>query len=193
MFEPPARRSRPSPFRPSQAVPKIFLKGCTHTPEEEMGTVSFFAKILPALVALLAAELSLHRYKAILVMKVAMSKSTPNGKWKVERPYFASRPFVTLSPEDINEGIAKAQSAIEANIDRWTRVGSGWVVDCVETMYVNIAKYQPLKGSSYIQLPDYLKGKLAIINVENQDEECLKGAFSSALHPVGCNPHRVSK
>ena len=56
MFEPPAKRSRPSPFQLSQMVPKRFLKGYTHTPEEEMGTVSFFATLLPALVALLAAE-----------------------------------------------------------------------------------------------------------------------------------------
>ena len=60
MFEPPAKRSRPSLFRLSQTVPKRFLKGYTHTPEEEMGTVSFFATILPALVDRLAAELSFH-------------------------------------------------------------------------------------------------------------------------------------
>ena len=122
-----------------------------------------------------------------------MSKSTPNGKWNFERPYFASRPFDILSPEDIIESLTKAQSAIEANIDKWTRKGSGWVVDCGETIYVNIAKYQPLKGSSNTQLADYLKRKLAIINVKNQDDQCLKWALLSALLPDGRNPHRLSK
>ena len=136
------------------------------------------------LLALVTGELCFHQYKATLVIQVAMSKSTPDGKRKVAYPFFASRPFVILSPEDIREGIAKAHSSIEANIDTWTREGSGWVVDCVEAMYVNIAKYQPLKGSSYIQLPDYLKGKQAIINVKNNDQQCLKWALLSALHPA---------
>ena len=189
MFEPPAKRSRPSPFRLSQAVPKRFLKGYIHTPEEKMGTVSFFARIFPALLALLTGELCFRQYKATLVIQVAMSKSTPDGKRKVAYPFLASRPFVVLIPEDIHEGLAKAESAIEANIDEWTREGFDWVVDCVETMYVNIAKYQPLKGSSYIQVPDHLKGKQAIINVKNQDDECLKWALLSAIHPIGSNPH----
>ena len=60
-------------------------------------------------------------------------------------------------------------------------------------LYVNIAKYQPLKGSSYIELPKYLQTKKAIVNVKNQDNECLKWALLSALHPVGSNPHRVFK
>ena len=61
MFESPAKRSRPSPFVLSQAVPKRFLKAYTHTPEEEMGTVSLFGRIFPALVALLTGELSFHQ------------------------------------------------------------------------------------------------------------------------------------
>ena len=193
MFEPPAKRTRPSPFRLSQAVPKRFLKGYIHTPEEKMGTLSFFARIFPALLALLTGELCFHQYKATLVIQVAMSKSTSDGKRKVAYPFFASRPFVILSPEDIQEGIAKAQLAIEANIDKWTREGSGWVVGCVETMYVNIAKYQPLKGSSYIDLPDYLKNKKAIVNVRNNDNKCLEWALLSSLYPAHDNPHRVSK
>ena len=50
MFESPAKRSRPSPFVLSQAVPKRFLKAFTHAPEKAMGTVSFFGRIFPALV-----------------------------------------------------------------------------------------------------------------------------------------------
>ena len=107
--------------------------------------------------------------------------------------YFSSKPYTILSQHDIENAIAKAQSAIETNIDKWTREGSGWVVDRVETMYVNIAKYAPLKGSSYIELPKYLKNKKALINVKNEDQKCLMWALLSALHPVGKNSDRVSK
>ena len=193
MFESPAKRSRPSPFVLSQAVPKRFLKAYTHAPEEEMGTVSLFGRIFPALVALLTSELCFHKFKATLVLRVEMTKTTADGKSKVERPYFSSKPYTILSQHDIENAIAKAQSVIETNIDKWTKEGSGWVVSRVETMYVNIAKYAPLKGSSYIELPKYLKNKKALINVKNEDQKCLMWALLCALHPVGKNSDRVSK
>ena len=68
MFDSPPKRSRPSPFQLSQAVPKGFMKAYTHAPDEKMGTVSFFARIFPALVALLAGELCFHNFKATIVI-----------------------------------------------------------------------------------------------------------------------------
>ena len=191
MFEPPSKRSCPSPFRLSQAVPKRFLKAYTHVPEKAMGTVSLFGRIFPALVALLTGELSFHQYKVSLVMKVEMTKG--DGKTKVQTPYFASKPYTILSQHDIENAIAKAQSAIETNIDKWTCQGSGWVVTRVMCLYVNIAKYQPLTGSSYMELPDTLKSKKAIINVKNDDQKCLMWSLLSARHSVKKNAQRVNK
>ena len=191
MFESPAKRSRPSPFVLSQAVPKRFKKAYTHVPEKAMGTVSLFGRIFPALVALLTGELSFHQYKVSLVMKVEMTKG--DGKRKVQQPYFASKPYTILSQHDIENAIAKAQSAIETNIDKWTREGSGWVVTRVMCLYVNIGKYAPLTGSSYMELPDTLKSKKAIINVKNDDQKCLMWSLLSARHPVKKNAQRVIK
>ena len=191
MFESPPKRSPPSPFQISQAVPKRFLKAYTHVPEEEMDTVSFFARIFPALVALLTGELSFHQYKVSLVLKVEMTKG--DGKTKVQTPYFASKPYTILSQHDIENAIAKGHQAIDAQMDKWTREGSGWVVTRVMCLYVNIAKYQPLTGSSYMELPDTLKSKKAIINVKNDDQKCLMWSLLSARHPVKKNAQRVNK
>ena len=165
MFEPPAKRSRPSPFQISQAVPKRFLKAYTHVPEEEMDTLSFFARIFPALLALLTSELGFHQYKVSLVLKVEMTKAQRDGKSKVQQPYFSSKPYTILSQHDIENAIEEAHQRIDSQIDKWKCQGSGWVVTRVLCIYVNIAKYAPLKGSSYIQLPHYLKSKKAIVNV----------------------------
>ena len=195
MFESPAKRSRPSPFVLSQTVPKRFMKAYTHVPEKAMGTLSFFRRIFPALVALLTGELCFYQYKVSLVLKVEMTKTTADGKTKVQTPYFASKPYTILSQHDIENAIDKGHQAIDAQMDKWTCQGSGWVVTRVMCLYVNIAKYQPLTGSSYMELPKYLKKKEAIINIKNQDDECLKWALLSALHPVehGSHPDRVWK
>ena len=60
-------------------------------------------------------------------------------------------------------------------------------------MELNIARYQPMKAGSYIDLPPYLKAKKAIINVQNKDDQWLKWALLSALHPVKKNSTRVKK
>ena len=193
MFESPAKRSRPSPFVLSQAVPKRFLKAFTHAPDEKMGTVSFFGRIFPALVALLTSELCFHKFKATLVLRVEMTKTTADGKSKVERPYFSSKPYTILSQHDIENAIEEGHQRIDSQIDKWTKEGSGWVVTRVMCLYVNIAKYQPLTGSSYMELPDTLTRKKAIINVKNDDQKCLMWSLLSARHPVKKNAQRVNK
>ena len=59
--------------------------------------------------------------------------------------------------------------------------------DKCNTLFLNIAKYEPLKGSSYIPLPEVLAHKKAIINVKNRGQECLRWALRSALFPAKNN------
>ena len=42
---------------------------------------------------------------------------------------------------------------ISNSIDIWISEGSGWVIDKNELLYINVANYEPLLGSSYIPLP----------------------------------------
>ena len=62
--------------------------------------------------------------------------------------------------------------------------GSGWVVDRVEVLWLDIARYQPLRGGSYIPLPAAVRLKKAVVNVKNKDDHCLRWAFRSALFSV---------
>jgi len=39
---------------------------------------------------------------------------------------------------------------------------------------IKISRYNPLRGSSYIKLPEKLKAKKACVNVQNHDEECFR-------------------
>ena len=58
---------------------------------------------------------------------------------------------------------------INAWIENFTsQEGTGAVVNHCLKLYLNIAKYEPLKGSSYIPLPNALANKKAIINVKKR-------------------------
>ena len=47
---------------------------------------------------------------------------------------------------------------------------------------VKTTSSKPQKGVGYINLPDVIKSKGAIINVQNKDNRCFEYAFLSALH-----------
>ena len=89
----------------------------------------------------------------------------------------------------LNEFIENTKGEIEV----WSEMGSGWVVERITIAYVNVARYQPLRVGTYLPLSAKLANKKAIINVRNKDNECLKWALSAALFPVGKGPQRPSK
>ena len=44
-------------------------------------------------------------------------------------------------------------------IDNWINEESGWIIESIESQYINISTYRPLSASSYIDLPVELKNK----------------------------------
>lgn len=61
--------------------------------------------------------------------------------------------------------------------------GSGWTLTSVETVQFRYAVYQPIKGSSYIPLPDCIKSTKSVINFQNSDNLCFKYAVLSKHIP----------
>ena len=46
---------------------------------------------------------------------------------------------------------------------------SDWIVESIESQYINISTYRPLSGSSYMNLPDELRNlKKGLINIKKQ-------------------------
>ena len=78
---------------------------------------------------------------------------------------------------------------IEKNwIENFTnQEGTGAAVNKCIKLYLNIAKYEPLKGSSYMPLPNKIANKKAVINVKNDDNRCIEWALKSALYPAKNN------
>ena len=53
--------------------------------------------------------------------------------------------------------------------DIWISESSGWVIDKIEGLYINVANYEPLSGSSYIPLPKVLNNsRKDLINIKNK-------------------------
>ena len=58
---------------------------------------------------------------------------------------------------------------------------------------IHMTEYNPVGRLSYIPLQEKLRGKEAIINMKNEDNECFKWCVTRALNPVGRNSKRIYK
>ena len=81
---------------------------------------------------------------------------------------------------DIDQSIEEYKEDLMRQISEFEAKQSGWVFDSVIFLETNVYKWKPLKGSSYIDLPDIIKNKKACLNVKNTDEKCF--LYSVILH-----------
>ncbi|XP_065203746.1 uncharacterized protein LOC135833867 [Planococcus citri] len=87
---------------------------------------------------------------------------------------------------DLNESYEEFKNTIKTKSEEFQGKGSGWSLDKILFLEVNLNKYNPLKGSSYLQLPKWVLLKRAVVNIKNNDQACFAWALISALHPA---PH----
>ena len=67
------------------------------------------------------------------------------------------------------------------------------MIEVILGHYINIVKYLPLKGSSYIPLPEQLKNsKKGLINIKNEDDKCFLSCHVRHLNPVRKNPQKIT-
>ena len=85
--------------------------------------------------------------------------------------------------DEIEEEVQKVEHA----------VGSGWAFVEVENLTLHTNIWDPIKASSYIDLPKELKNKNAIINMKNEDNKCFLWCVLRALNPKDDHPERIDK
>ena len=67
--------------------------------------------------------------------------------------YFNSKTFTILNEYQIIDALNKAAEEINNKIAVWLSEGSGWTIVEIRSHYVNIVKYLPLRGNTYIPSP----------------------------------------
>ena len=79
-------------------------------------------------------------------------------------------------------------------VDNWLKEGSGWVIELMETEYVNISVYSALSGSTYIKLPHKLRNSVkCLINIKNNDNKCFLLCHIKHLNPLKIHSERIAK
>ena len=119
-----------------------------------------------------------HRnIKAKLVLVCIMEKQTVQqnvGITNIEevKAYFISDTHINLKSTNVKKLIKFFYTGVINNIELYTAKGSAWFFKEVDKLEIHTVEYNPTKGSSYIDLPKWIKDKGAIVNIKNKDDKC---------------------
>ena len=134
--------------------------------------------------------------KARLYLNCVMKRTDPDGFTVIRKFAFHSigQKIITEST-DPHEIFKEMMDEIEEEVQKVEHAeGSGWVFVGVENLTLHTDIWDPIKASSYIDLPKELKNKNAIINMKNEDNnKCFLWCVLRALNPKDKNAERIDK
>ena len=127
------------------------------------------------------------------VLKITFKKQV--GDEPIEKTaYFNGKVQIVTNEIEIAESLQITQEQIINRIQQWISEGSGWTIQSVDSHFINVVEYRPLKGSSYIPLPKELQNSAkGLINIKNEDNECFRWCHIRHLNPQDKNPQRIKK
>ena len=132
-------------------------------------------------------------FKFVETLQVKFVKHS-NDKKILKNGYFNSITDLIINETDIKLAIQASQQQILNKIAQWISEGSGWTIQLIENHYINIVNYNPLKGSSYIELPQELRNSAkGLINMKNKDNKCFRWCHIRHLNPQDMDPQRIKK
>ena len=138
-------------------------------------------------------------FKFIETLEVTFKKKeydpkTGESEHIYKTAYFNSKAKTITNADEIGSELSISQKEILNTIYSWVSEGSEWITDKIDSNYINIVVYQPLHGSSYIDLPNELKNSAkGLINIKNKDDECFRWCHIKHLNPQRKDPQRIKK
>ena len=156
------------------------------------GPIVFLQIAEPFVINIMASN---RNIKAKLYLNCLMKRTDPDGFTVIRKFAFHSigQKIITegTDPHEIYEEMI---NEIEEEIQKVEQAeGSGWVFLEVENLTLYTSIWDPINGSSYIDLPKELKNKNAIINMKNEDDKCFMWSVLRALNPKDNHPERIDK
>ena len=96
----------------------------------------------------------------VMFKKEEYDPKTGEREYRYKTAYFNSKAKTITNANEIGSELSISEQEILNTIDIWLSEGSGWTIDKIDSNYINIVVYQPLDGSSYMNLPDELSKRI---------------------------------
>ena len=90
-------------------------------------------------------------------MKVVLEKKSVDGNVEILSTYFHSNTYAEFTIDEIPDHLEQAHSKINRSFEAFLERGSGWTPKEILFAELKMAKYNPLRVSSYIPTPQDLR------------------------------------
>src|SRR3989442_1680202 len=106
--------------------------------------------------------------------------------------HFNAPAQILLTEQDIDAQLEESIDVMLAKLCDFVDNGSDYTIDNLDRLEIRTATYNPVGGSSYIPLPDFLANKQGIVNVKNIDDDiCFQYSILAQLYPSKNNKTNV--
>ena len=137
----------------------------------------------------------LKGFKFTTTLVLLFKKIESKDKTKFDNFYSSSEAEIIINESDIDDVFQSIYTTVITNIQNSLGKGLGWIINSVIDHTINISKYNPLAGSSYITLLKELdhprKGLIKIQNIDGN--EFFKRGIVKYLNPAYHNTARITK
>ena len=131
-------------------------------------------------------------FKYILSTRVTLKKwNNVSNTYDTDTIFRNSDPITVINKRfDLGTGFETLKHRLSIYSDE----GSGWIIDKIEDIWINVANYDPLVGKSYFTLPLELTNSMkGLINLKNNDNKCFKWCHIRFINPQSKNSERINK
>ena len=133
--------------------------------------------------------------KIRMIMVCLMEKEEVLDKlhsYKQKLAYFHSKTYTNLEETNEYDILEHMIEEILEGISTFVDEGTGWYFKEVISLEIHTVDYKPIKGFSYIPLPDFIMRKNVIINIKNEDDKCFLWSVLRYLHPKQIHGERLT-
>ena len=155
--------------------------------------IDYFDSINDALVYFFTYHRNI-KFKLVLVCMMEKHEvDKNNGLFNIQedKAYFNSPTYTNLESSNVENLIFFSKENILARMEMYSEKASNWVFKEVVKFEIHTVEFNPTKGSSYIDLPSWIKNKKAIVNIKNKDNKCFLWCILRYLHPRDRDEERI--
>ncbi|XP_060527092.1 uncharacterized protein LOC132702478 isoform X2 [Cylas formicarius] len=139
-------------------------------------------------------ESNVRRYGNVKVGMELFGNFLLQTKEQEEVKSFNTKYRLVSGNTDLEELYVQFVDILATKASEFQERDSGWALEELLHLEIGINKYNPLRASSYVNLPKEIEAKKAVLNLQNTDEKCFMWSILAALHPIHWtnNANRVS-
>ena len=103
---------------------------------------------------------------------IATFRSKRTGEYIIHTT--RTRLYNITNNDELQHALDQMGTDLEIQIEKMEISVSGLVLTQVSKLKFHYDKYNPTRGGSFLELPDWIKKKKACINIQNEDNKCFK-------------------